>query len=143
MDYGDDHVLQLIKTYTKKSFTMVPVTLITESTLEEWKVFKACIRKLSPDLTRDQIWKTVFRQMKPLLPNLIDLLELVRILPLSTVDCERGFSRLNLIKSDLLSRLSEYNLEYLMHVSINAKDNIENEIDEIISKWDQQKERKY
>ncbi|KAH3741243.1 hypothetical protein DPMN_047964 [Dreissena polymorpha] len=42
--------------------------------------------------------------------------------PVSTVDCERGFSRQNVIKTDLRNCLTVKNLEHLMKISIEGKD---------------------
>ena len=42
--------------------------------------------------------------------------------PVSTVDCERGFSRMNLIKTDVRNKLTIDNLENLMRVSLHDSD---------------------
>lgn len=45
---------------------------------------------------------------------------LIRTLPVSTAECERGFSQMNLICSDLRSRLSVTNISNLMFINING-----------------------
>jgi hypothetical protein len=43
--------------------------------------------------------------------------ERLLVSPVSTVDCERWFSRMNLIKTDVRNKLAIDNLENLMRVS--------------------------
>jgi len=45
---------------------------------------------------------------------------LIRTLPVSTVECERGFSQMNLICSDIRSILSVTNISNLMFINING-----------------------
>ncbi|CAI7817276.1 unnamed protein product [Closterium sp. NIES-54] len=51
-------------------------------------------------------------------PNLVRLLVAVAVLPLSTVECERGFSRLNIIKSWQRGSLKDAWLEDLVMMSL-------------------------
>ena len=48
------------------------------------------------------------------------LLAISRILPVSSVECERGFSKQNLIKTRLRCSLSVEMLDKLMRISING-----------------------
>ncbi|XP_050058213.1 E3 SUMO-protein ligase KIAA1586-like isoform X2 [Aphis gossypii] len=45
---------------------------------------------------------------------------LIKTFPVSTAECERGFSQMNLICSDLRSRLSVTNISSLMFINING-----------------------
>ncbi|CAI7768960.1 unnamed protein product [Closterium sp. NIES-53] len=51
-------------------------------------------------------------------PNLVRLWMAVAVLPLSTVECERGFSRQNVIKSWLRGNLNDAKLGDLMTISM-------------------------
>ena len=53
-------------------------------------------------------------------PNLTKLADIGLILPMSTVDCERGFSMLSCIKTDLRNRLNIKGLNYLLLTSIEG-----------------------
>ena len=44
------------------------------------------------------------------------------VLPLSSVECERSFSKMNLIKTKLRNQLEEDTLDNLMFISIVGKD---------------------
>ena len=140
--FGEEEIAALVNFYTQKTYSKVPVTLLNDDVYEEWKLYKICARKMNTLFSKEDNWISIFSGMKPMLPNLLDLIELYRILPLSTVDCERGFSRMNLIKTDLRSRLSDCRLEALMHISINGPENIENQLDQIIQEWNSKLDRK-
>ncbi|CAI7890703.1 unnamed protein product [Closterium sp. NIES-54] len=56
-------------------------------------------------------WCTAF-------PNLVRLWMAVAVLPLSTVECERGFSRQNVVKSWLRGNLNDAKLGDLMTISM-------------------------
>ena len=61
-------------------------------------------------------------ELKAMFPNLWKLACIGLVLPMSTADCERGFSSLARIKSDLRSRLSSKILNSLMIISIEGLD---------------------
>ena len=46
------------------------------------------------------------------------LIEIVYSIPFSSVECERGFSKQNIIKSDLRNRLSNNTLHLLLLISL-------------------------
>lgn len=56
--------------------------------------------------------------MKEQFPNIIHLMEIAWVLPVSSVECERGFSRQNLIKTKLWCRLSIDTLDDLMSIDL-------------------------
>ncbi|CAI7790711.1 unnamed protein product [Closterium sp. NIES-53] len=72
-------------------------------------------------------------------PNLVRLWVAVSVLPLSTVECERGFSRQNVIKSRQRGSLKDARLSDLMCMSLlRYKPNW----DEIVEIWHNYKKRK-
>ena len=48
------------------------------------------------------------------------LMAISMVLPVSSVECERGFSKQNIIKTQLRCRLTIESLEQLMRVSLNG-----------------------
>ncbi|KAH3870269.1 hypothetical protein DPMN_033451 [Dreissena polymorpha] len=62
--------------------------------------------------------------------------------PVSTVDCERGFSRQNVIKTDLRNCLSVKNLENLLKISIEGKDCKDVDFKGIYKLWAGKKQRR-
>ena len=53
-------------------------------------------------------------------PNLTKLATIGLLLPVSSVDCERGFSTLSRVKTKLRNRLSNKVLNYLLMISIEG-----------------------
>ena len=51
-------------------------------------------------------------------PNILRLFKLALIIPTSTAEVERCFSCLNLLCTDLRSKLSQQNLEHLMRINL-------------------------
>lgn len=55
-------------------------------------------------------------------PNVATAAKRLLVSPVSTVDCERGFSRQSLIKTAIRNRIKTDNLENLMMISIEGPD---------------------
>ncbi|GJP40746.1 hypothetical protein CLOM_g404, partial [Closterium sp. NIES-68] len=72
-------------------------------------------------------------------PNLMRIWQAMAVLPLSTVECERGFSRQNAVKSWLRTSLCDARLGDLMTISL-----LEYDMDypEIVEIWRRQKNRR-
>ena len=58
--------------------------------------------------------------MQAMFPNLAKVAMIGLLLPVSTADCERGFSSLQHIKTDLRNRLCNRILNYLLLISIEG-----------------------
>ena len=69
---------------------------------EAWKVFR-----------NTKQWHTNY-------PHIMKLWQAVLTIPASTVDCERGFSKQNIIKDIRKSRLGLDTLDALMRISLNG-----------------------
>ena len=59
-------------------------------------------------------------ELQDMLPNLSRLAAIGLLLPMPTVDCEREFSTLKRIKTDLRNRLSSMTLQNLMMISVEG-----------------------
>ena len=53
-------------------------------------------------------------------PNLTKLAAIGLLLPMSSVDCERGFSTLSRVKTDLRNRLANKTLNHLLMMAIEG-----------------------
>jgi len=78
-------------------------------------------------------------------PNLLKLITIYKILPLTTVECERTFSEQSRTKTKLRSSMEEELLESLLLLSMNCKSNENDEIKELtngtIFRWKSKRER--
>ena len=59
-------------------------------------------------------------ELQRMFPNLAKLAAIGLLIPMSTVDCERGFSNLKPVKTDLCNRLSNRILNNLLAISIEG-----------------------
>jgi hypothetical protein len=75
--------------------------------------------------------------------NLIPLLELYFCIQSNTAECERGFSKMNIIKTKLRNSMDIETLEYLMRISTAEVDKL-NEVsdEELFERWKEIKMRK-
>ena len=66
------------------------------------------------------------------------------MIPVSSVDCERGFSALNLIKTNLRAKLKGQHLESLLRISamnMSLMELLEHE-DILVAKWRRERSRR-
>jgi hAT family C-terminal dimerisation region len=71
--------------------------------------------------------------------------QILAVLPATSVDCERGFSALNSIKSLNRNQLSNETLELLMRIRLTDMDEetlISEHSDELLDTWWRQRERR-
>ena len=75
-------------------------------------------------LSHYQVMKLVAgnKTLRLLYPQLCKLAQICLILPLSTVDCERGFSVMKRVKTPLHNRLNTRTLDVLMMICIEGPD---------------------
>ena len=121
-DYGNKQISVLLKHFGKEiGGKSSPVC--EEGALREFSLFKNHMFDLKVSsfegladkiLSQKETWAKF--------PNMTGLLAICRVLPVSTVDCERGFSAQNLIKTRLRCRMGLENLDNLMRVAINGPD---------------------
>ena len=107
-NYGTSQLSTLTSHYT--SFD-------EDSTLQEWSTIKYIIfnnfRHLSPAELLTEV-----TPMKEQFVNIVNLIEIASVLPVSSVECERGFSRQNLIKTKLRCKTSTDTLDQLMRIGL-------------------------
>ena len=73
--------------------------------------------------THDLMCKlTTNSQLQDMFPNLGKLCAIALVIPMSTADCERGFSALGRIETDLRNRFSSPILNALMLISVEGPD---------------------
>ena len=94
VNYGEDELSTLMEHY---------MAIIDDDIFEEWNNYKAIIyanyktTKLVPKL---------FENYLENFPNILKLLSIIYSIPFSSIKCERGFSKQNLIKTDLRNNLN-------------------------------------
>ncbi len=61
-------------------------------------------------------------EMHDQFPQMLKLLDIALTVPVSSVDCERGFSKQNLIKTKIRAKLKTENVSTLMKMSVDTPD---------------------
>ena len=60
------------------------------------------------------------RSLRDMFPQLIKLSTVAALVPVSTAECERAFSAMKRIKTELRNRLKSSTLDHLMRISIEG-----------------------
>ena len=81
-------------------------------------------------------------RFKSTYPSVAVAAERLLVSPVSTVDCERGFSKMNLIKTDIRNKLNINNLQNIMRISMHDSDEHSFKFEEAFSKWAAKKARR-
>ena len=72
------------------------------------------------DKLKNTTWKALNRSHADQFPNLFGLVDLILTIPASTAECERGFSAMKRVKSELRTRLNTSTLSDLMIVMLES-----------------------
>ena len=126
--YGNTELDTLCERYGSAKVTSdgceLPAAIDSDEVKDEWIMFKQLISKNFRSCTIQTLYRQLLNSQDLSLqyPNIAKLLTIVLTLPVSTVDCERGFSRHNLIKTRLRSRLLTKNVSTLMEIAIDTPD---------------------
>ena len=99
------------------------------------------------NVTKEDDITTLYRELllnyENLFPNLLKLITIYQILPLSNVECERTFSEYNRTKTRLRSLMEEDLVSSLLQLSMNCKDSNDHQIliRSAIQRWRTQRSR--
>ncbi|CAB4390622.1 unnamed protein product [Rhizophagus irregularis] len=74
-------------------------------------------------------------------PNIIKLIQIAYCIPFSSVECERGFSRQNKIKTKDRNSLATNTLDMLMCISLEGPESKEFNYNRAYTIWSNQKRR--
>ncbi|XP_076113346.1 zinc finger protein 862-like [Mytilus galloprovincialis] len=111
---------------------------------QEWRLLKNTIntddslKSLSASLIMQQLAGKLVAGF----PLLSSLSAVGLLLPTSTADCERGFSTLKRIKTELRNRLSNKITNCLVTISLEGEESTEIDISEAVQHWKTQKNRR-
>ena len=88
----------------------------------EWECLKNLMRTSYSHFTMRQMVRLLCTDpsLRDMFPQLSKVASISALIPVSTAECERAFSAMNRIKTDLRNRLSTSTLDYLMRISIEG-----------------------
>jgi hypothetical protein len=102
--------------------------------LSEYANVKVFLRDLSQtDNSPSSIYKSLLK--KPNIPNMRKLVELMLVISPSTAECERGFSQMKLIKTELRNSLTDDSLRILMTIKHHGPSLEDFNADRAINYW--------
>ena len=93
--------------------------------------FLTCLRPL-----HNNAWTAMF-------PELAKLARIYKVLPPHTADCERDFSNMKLVKTDIRNRMSEVTLDSLMRTSLEGPPVDQFPYEKAVKLWANKKTRRY
>ncbi|KAJ8043554.1 hypothetical protein HOLleu_10692 [Holothuria leucospilota] len=106
----------------------------------EWNGMKHIIGN-DTKVTHTDMMLMVVEKYQDLYPNMAMLASKALVIPVSTADCERGFSTLKRIKTPLRNRLTEETLKCLLFISIEGPEFSEFDFDTAVDFWKNGKTR--
>ena len=111
----------------------------TEASKVELRTFNSVVasnvelKRMSPHQLMSHLLKVA--EINAMFPNLAKLAAIGLLLPLSTVDCERGFSTLTRVKTNLRNRLASKTLNSLLVISIEGPNTVDYPYDRACDLW--------
>ena len=99
-----------------------PDVVSREACEQEWLQYKQLMTTSYSTLSMKESIDVLLTNptMSSLFPHLAKLASIAIIIPVSTADCERGFSCMNRVKTDLRNRLKTETLDQLLRISIEG-----------------------
>ncbi|XP_006824225.1 zinc finger protein 862-like [Saccoglossus kowalevskii] len=95
--------------------------LSSEEMAREWEMMKnLMVDDQHSSFTCTQMMNKVVKQYKDVFVNLYKLAVIGLIVPMSTADCERGFSALSRVKTTLRNRMCEKTLSNLLFITLEG-----------------------
>ena len=91
-----------------------------EDTVLEYAMLTPLLHKYKEESQRE-FFKKNLHPRREAMPNLAKIAAIALMIPVASVECERGISRLNYIKNDQRSSLSSANVNVLMKLALEAK----------------------
>ena len=127
--YGEKELNILAEFYEKEQI------IDGNNICEEWFGYKAIVYANFRNIEIELLIPRLFEFYYDTFPNIIQLLGIIYSIPFSSVDCERGFSKQNLIKTDLRNSLNTETLHFLIMVGLEEKNLFEFDFTRAIQIW--------
>ena len=151
-DYGLQQMNVLLDYYgTARSLELNSATVAVlpdldkDDTLAEWRIFKRHLYNRFNSVSAQDMTATVVASESQCLmfPNVVKLLRIYQVIPLTTATVERSFSTLKLVKTNLRNRLKDSMLDWCMRIAIEGPDSLSDEdIAAIIQIWKEKRTRR-
>ena len=138
--YGTDKLEHIVATYGNG-----PNADVDGGECEsEWECLKLLMRSTYSHFTMRQMVKLLSTDssLRDMFPQLSKLASISALIPVSTAECERAFSAMNRIKTDLRNRLKTSTLDCLMRISIEGPSVQEFDFERAANIWGEMRNRR-
>ena len=138
--YGQVHSVE----FNGDSVSITP-DITRDDMVSEWRIFKRLLYGQYKSYNAQDMTSSVLASESQCLmfPNIVKILQIYQIIPLTTATVERSFSTLKLVKTNLRSRLKDCTLDWCMRIAIEGPDSLtDDDIEAIISIWKQKNLRR-
>ena len=133
--FGNEEVNTLITQYNSEISS-------AEDCVSEYQQYKRLVVGNFSDSSLLEEYSILQNRYNDILPNMITLLKCCLVLPMTSVQCERGFSTQNRIKSNFRTSMNNTTLDDLMRISEDGPSIKEFEFKRALTKWKSVKSRK-
>ena len=103
--------------------------------LSEWLDLKVLVKNNHRHLRKQAVWQVMFTDYTERFCNILMLIEILLVLPVSTACCEKGFSCMSRIKTQYRSRLDPVTLDSLLRNGIDGVSSADFEPERAIALW--------
>ncbi|GBC38152.1 zinc finger protein 862-like [Rhizophagus irregularis DAOM 181602=DAOM 197198] len=142
--FGDNELENILKYYECPNFhnnIQLPAIFDINKCREEWARFKMIITNNFASNDIEVILPLLIEDYIDVFPNIIKLIQIAYCIPFSSVECERGFSRQNKIKTKDRNSLATNTLDMLMCISLEGPESKEFNYNRAYTIWSNQKRR--
>lgn len=116
-EYGNEEVLLLLEHFKE---VLTKNGCDVESVMSEWTRLKKVINRNYRGLKWGDLWSQILKVWSEQFPNILHIIEIIEVMPMSTSKVERAFSLLNRVKTDWRINLSAATVEDLMYISLEG-----------------------
>ena len=119
--YGDEEIELAIQHFcTPQSSIECEPPLDANELRTEFQTFRPFVVRNFGNVDFDTFAKEFLRDYSDMYPQIAALMNIMLVLPVSSVPCERGFSSANRIKTKLRNRLKVSTIDTLLRISIKG-----------------------
>ena len=126
--FGDDELENLLEYYKHPNIhdnVQCSPLFDVNKCRQEWAGFKLVVSNNLSSKDINIILPLLIQDYSDSFPNIIKLIQLIYCIPFSSVECERGFSRQNQIKTKNRNSLTTDTLDRLMRISLEGPESSE------------------
>ena len=140
-EYGNDKVAVLGAKYAVSDSADFKL----DDLKSEWETFKHLLADSFKEMSMQAVLKELAvpeSTLATMYPCLSKLASIALVLPISTAECERSFSAMKRVKTELRNRIVTKTLDHLLRISISGPDLKDFDFDTAVDEWGAMRNRR-